>query len=74
MLTVNYSEFRANIKEYFSEVENKNQTLLINRKKGKGTVLMSLKDYNSITETLHIISSRRNTLRLFDSIEQMKHP
>jgi len=38
----------------------------------KGAVLISLEEYNSIMETLHILSSKKNATRLFESIEQMK--
>ena len=34
--------------------------------------MISLEEYNSIMETLHLLSSKRNATRLFDSIEQMK--
>ncbi len=53
-------------------MEIDNEILIIKRKSGKGAVLISLEEYNSIMETLHLLSSKRNATRLFDSVEQMK--
>ena len=39
MLAANYSEFRTDLKKYLNEVEDNNETLIIKRGKGKGTVL-----------------------------------
>ena len=72
MIAANYTEFRTGLKNYLDNVENNNETLIIKRGSGKGTVLISLDEYNSIMETLHILSSKKNVKRLFESIEQMK--
>lgn len=72
MIAANYSEFRNELKSYLDNVEFNNETLIIKRGSGKGTVLISLDEYNSIMETLHLLSSRKNAKRLFESIEQMK--
>jgi antitoxin YefM len=53
-------------------VENDKETLIIKRKSGKGAVIISLEEYNSIMETLHLLSSKNNAKRLFDSMDQMK--
>ncbi len=72
MIAANYSEFRKELKQYLDSVENNHETLLIKRGSGKGTVLISLEEYNSIMETLHLLSSKKNAKRLFKSIEQVK--
>jgi antitoxin YefM len=72
MIAANYSEFRNELKNYLDNVEFNNETLIIKRGSGKGTVLISLEEYNSIMETLHLLSSKKNAKRLFESIEQMK--
>jgi antitoxin YefM len=72
MIAANYSEFRTGLKKYLDSVEDDNETLIIKRKSGKGTVMISLDEYNSIMETLHLLSSRKNTDRLYESIQQMK--
>ncbi|MBN8706461.1 MAG: type II toxin-antitoxin system Phd/YefM family antitoxin [Bacteroidetes bacterium] len=72
MLAANFTEFRTDLKRYLDSVENNNETLIIKRGAGKGTVLMSLDEYNSIMETLHLLSSKANADRLYESIQQMK--
>ncbi|MFA6401782.1 MAG: type II toxin-antitoxin system Phd/YefM family antitoxin [Salinivirgaceae bacterium] len=72
MIAANFSEFRTGLKGYLDSVEDDNETLIIKRKSGKGTVIISLDEYNSIMETMHILSSKKNADRLYESIEQMR--
>lgn len=72
MLTANFSEFRIGLKKFLDDVENNNETLIIKRGTGKGAVMLSLNEYNSMMETFHILSSKTNADRLYESIKQMK--
>lgn len=72
MIVANYTELRTGLKGFLESVEQDNETLIIKRRVGKGVVLISLKEYNSIMETMHLLCSRKNADRLFESIEQMK--
>lgn len=72
MKAANYTEFRTGLKKYLDEVENNNETLIIKRNTGKGTVLISLDEYNSLIETMHLLSSKANAERLYESIKQVK--
>jgi antitoxin YefM len=72
MIAANYTEFRSGLKNFLDNVEFNNETLIIKRGSGRGTVLISLDEYNSIMETLHLLSSKKNAKRLFESIDQMK--
>jgi len=72
MIAANFTEFRTQLKKYLDNVENNHETLIIKRKSGKGTVMISLDEYNSIMETVHLLSSKANADRLFESIQQMK--
>ncbi len=71
MLAANYSEFRGDLKRFLDSVEKDNETLIIKRSKGKGTVMISLDEYNSIMETLHLLSSKANADRLYESMKQI---
>jgi len=72
MLAANYSEFRGDLKKFLDNVEFNNETLIIKRGKGKGTVIISLDEYNSIMETVHLLSSKANADRLYESMQQMR--
>ena len=72
MIAANFTEFRTELKKYLDNVEFNNETLVIKRNSGKGTVMISLDEYNSIMETLHLLTSKTNADRLYESIQQMK--
>jgi antitoxin YefM len=72
MIAANYTEFRTRLKKFLDTVESDNETLIIKRNSGKGTVMISLDEYNSIMETVHLLSSKVNADRLYESIRQMK--
>jgi antitoxin YefM len=66
------SEFRKDIKSYLDRVIKNVETLIINRGKGKGIVVMSLDEYNSLMATNHELSSRKNEMRLDAAVEKFK--
>ena len=72
MIAANFTEFRTELKKYLDNVELNNETLVIKRNSGKGTVMISLDEYNSIMETVHLLTSKANADRLYESIQQMK--
>ncbi|MFV0143267.1 MULTISPECIES: type II toxin-antitoxin system Phd/YefM family antitoxin [Empedobacter] len=72
MLITSISEFRKDMKEYFDRVTNNFETLIINRGKNSGVVIMSLEEYNSLMATNHELSSRKNEERLDAAIEKLK--
>lgn len=72
MITTTISNFRKDIKRYLDTVTNNFETLIINRGKDNGVVIMSLDEYNSLTATQHELSSKVNEKRLDSAIEKLK--
>lgn len=72
MITTTISHFRKEMKQYFDRVTQNFETLIINRGKDNGVVIMSLSEYNSLTATQHELSSRANEKRLDSAIEKLK--
>ena len=72
MLTTTLSEFRKDMKSYLDIVTQSYETLIINRGKDTGVVIISLEEYNSLITTQHELSSRINQQRLDESIEAMR--
>jgi antitoxin YefM len=72
MEVLNYTEFRLNLKGSLDAVTQDAETIVINRGKNDNAVLISLKEYNSMLETIHLSSSERNLQRLNGAIEREK--
>ena len=72
MLTTTLSDFRKDIKRYFDQVTQNVETLIINRGKDNGVVIMSLAEYNSLCATQHELSSKENEKRLDSAIAKLK--
>ena len=72
MLTTSISDFRRDIKRYLDKVTDNFETLIINRGKDSGVVIMSLDEYNSLSATHHELSSKINERRLDSAIEKLR--
>ncbi|MBK6479296.1 MAG: type II toxin-antitoxin system Phd/YefM family antitoxin [Saprospiraceae bacterium] len=72
MIVANFSELRNSLKKYLDEVEDNQETLIVKRGTGKGTVIISLAEYNSIMETMYLLKSRKNADRIYESIQQIQ--
>lgn len=71
MILATYKEFKADLKNFLDKVENDYDTLFLKRKKGKGIVLMSLEEYNSLMETAHLLKSKKNRKRLKKALDEL---
>ena len=71
MLTTSLSDFKQHIKHYIDQVAENFETVLINRGKDSGIVIMPLNEYNSIIATGHERSSRVNEKRLDTAVERL---
>ena len=72
MLIASVSDFRKDIKTYLDKVAKNFETLIINRGKDSGIVIMSLEEYNSLMATNHELSSKANEMRLDSAIDKLK--
>jgi antitoxin YefM len=71
LLTTTLSDFRKDIKKYLDQVMQSFETLIINRGKDSGIVIISLDEYNALKSTHHELSSRINQQRLDASIDDL---
>lgn len=72
MLTTTLSDFRKDMKSYFDKVTTNSDTLIINRGKDTGVVIISLEEYNALQATQHELSSKLNEQRLDAAIEKLR--
>ena len=68
------AKFESNILRELDLIsEDKVNQLIIKRPKGKGNiVLISEAEFNSMQETLYLLSSKKNRERILESLQQIK--
>ena len=67
-----YSNFRQNLKAFMDLVLKSRAPLFVTRSKGEDVVVLSKSDYESMQETLYLLSSPKNAQRLAKGIEEYK--
>ncbi len=72
MLSTTMSDFRKEMKKYLDMVTEDYETLIINRGKDCGVVIISIDEYNSLQATLHEMSSKANMKKLDESISKFE--
>jgi antitoxin YefM len=74
MKAVTISSLRTNMKAYFDEVSETEDFLIVarNNNEDDAIVVISIKEYNALTETSHLMSTETNCNRLESSIKNLK--
>lgn len=72
MNAITYSEARAELASTIKKVCRDRAPVIITRKREDAVVMMSLADYESLTETAYLLRNPRNAKRLLDSIKQLE--
>jgi len=69
MQVISFSQARSQFKGVIDRVVDDRDATLIHRRDGENAVLMSEASYNSMMETLYLLSNPANAKRLMQSIE-----
>jgi antitoxin YefM len=65
---VSYTELRQNLKKHLDKVCDDRAPLVVTRRKAQPVVVLALADYESIEETLYLLSNPANAEHLRKSI------
>lgn len=72
MRTTSYSELRKNLASALDKVVEDREPVIITRDRGKpAAVLMSLEEFTSWEETLHLLRSPANAARLKTAVDEL---
>lgn len=70
MRIINFSEARNKLKSVLDQVVNDADYTIISRRDADDAVVMSLDQFNSLMETVHLLKSPANATHLDKSIKQ----
>lgn len=73
MEAITASNFRSALASYLDKVTDDHEPVLVTRgDKQKAAVVLSKEDYESLQQTLYLLSSRANADRLFSSLARIE--
>jgi antitoxin YefM len=72
MNIVTFSELRSNLKEVMNLSADQHEPVVIRRQTGDHMVMMSLSDYESLSETAYLLGTESNAAHLRKSLASMK--
>ncbi len=72
MKVINFSDARNRLKSVLDQVVNDRDYTIIARRGGDDAVVMSLEQFNSLMETVHLLKSPLNAAHLAKSIQQYR--
>jgi len=73
MQAVLYSQARNNLRDIINQVCDNFEEFIITTKEKQSVVLISQDEYNSMKETIYLLSSKNNRDRLLDAVEQIEN-
>ena len=73
MQAVFYSQARNNLRDIINQVCDNFEEFIITTKSKQSVVIISQAEYNSMKETIYLLSSKNNRDRLLDAVNQIEN-
>jgi len=72
MDAITYTAARANLARTMDRVCEDHDPIIITRNSEQAVVMLSLEDYNALTETAYLLRSPANARRLLESVAELE--
>lgn len=72
MNAISYVDAQGNLAKIIDQVCDRHDPVIITRHQQPSAVLLSLEDYESLTETAYLLKSRNNAKRIFEAIAELE--
>jgi antitoxin YefM len=72
MNAISYVDAQSNLAKMIDQVCDHHDPVIITRHQQPSAVLLSLEDYESLTETAYLLRSRNNAKRIFEAISELE--
>ena len=72
MQTINFSQTRQNLASTFDSVVDNCMPVIVTRQNKESVVILSMKDYRAMEETIYLMQSQANAKRLNRAIAQLE--
>ena len=73
MQTINFSHTRQNLASTFDNVVDNSTPVVVTRQNKESVVIISMKDYRAMEETMYLMQSEANAKRLNRAIAQLEN-
>jgi len=73
MQAILYTQARNNLREIINKACQNFEEFVITTKDKQSAVLISQEEYDSMKETLYLLTSNNNRARLLDAVEQIEN-
>lgn len=71
--TISYSSLRQNLSSVLNKIENDKNIYQVTRKQHGDVVMIAKDDYDSMVETMHLLSSSKNARRLEEALKEAEN-
>ena len=73
MIAANYTNDRENLKTYFGQVNDNDETVIITIKDIRNVVLISQDEYKNMLENIKILKDPKYFIKLYKSIKELEN-